>query len=97
MPGKRHSSGEARVSGQEQLVQGVQLVADGFHDGLAVDGRGVEQDVQQRFVGELPQPRYAGERQSPDLAVGNFQFEKMFIAIRLLLLHLFCLNVNIKY
>ena len=45
VPGKRHPPGEARVSGQEELVEGVELVTDGFHNGLAVHGWRVEQNV----------------------------------------------------
>lgn len=67
MPSHRDSASEVGVSAHEERVESVHLHAHFIHDGLAVGGAVVEQDVQQRFVGEVPQATDA--RQSDFLYV----------------------------
>lgn len=53
----------------EERVEPVHLVADGLHDGLAVDRARVEENVEERVVGEVPQLRDALERDDAELLV----------------------------
>ena len=61
MSGHRHLSGETGVSLSEELMQPVDLGGHRVHDGLAVGGAVVEEQVQQGVVGEVPQSADAGE------------------------------------
>lgn len=70
MPSHRDSPFEVGVAAHEKRVQAVHFHAHFIHDGLAVGGAVVEQDVEQRFIGEVPQATNA--RQSDFLYVpGN--------------------------
>lgn len=70
MAGHRDSPSEVGVAAHEERVEAVHLHAHFVHDGLAVGGAVVEQDVEQRLVGEVPQATNA--RQSDFLNVpGN--------------------------
>lgn len=62
MPSHRDSASEVGVAAHEERVEAVHLHAHFIHDGLAVGGAVVEQDVEQRFVGEVPQATDARQR-----------------------------------
>lgn len=55
MSSHRHSSFEVRVATHEKRVQSIHLHPHFFHNGLAVGGAVVEQNVKERFIGEVAQ------------------------------------------
>lgn len=59
--GHRHGPGEPRVSLLEEVVETVDLGGHRVHDGLAVRGAVVEEEVQQGVVGEVAQPTDTGQ------------------------------------
>lgn len=61
MSGHRDAPSEVGVPLLEQGAEAVHLHGDGVHDGLAVGGAVVEEHVQQRLVGEVPEPARAGQ------------------------------------
>lgn len=61
MPSHRDPASEVRVPLHEDGVETVHLLSHRVHDGLTVGGAVVEEDVQQRLVGEVPET--AGARQ----------------------------------
>lgn len=52
---------EIRVPLQKKCVDAVHFRGHGVHDRLAVGGAVVEENVQDRVVGEVPQPVDAGQ------------------------------------